>query len=510
MLTPASLFAQGLHCIKLWRNRSETRVIVDDRLPVDSHGRLIFGSSRSGSEFWVPIFEKAYAKLGGCYETMDGGIESDCLVDLTGGVSKILDLYADKRALQNGRTWKLISNFHAKKDLMGCANNGKASSAGGIQKDHAYGILGVFDVTNLQSANVKLVKLRNPWGSGEWEGAWSSSSREWKTLSEQWIQAISPNGSHQQKDGTFFMCWHDFYTHFEKLYLCKPLETGWERSFEPGQWAGPSAGGCTNFPTWVDNPQFQVEVKETTRMYIVLNQADNRGGVHGRKKGKYDSIGLAVYRRGERGRRQLDTPADDSGDMAARAEFTNTRDRTVEITLEPAPWPYVIIPMKFEPRKEGKFKLQIYSDKSVELRAVTPKSGDWHEKRLAGAWTAGRSGGCRNHKTWRENPSFQLRVNETQGCTAALKGTHRLAVRVSQEWGEGCPAIGFYVTAADGRDAARTDTFVSGEAAVKEMQLPPGQTYTITACTFNPSTLGAFTLTVYGPNAAAFDIGPAE
>ena len=60
MLTPASLFAQGLHCIKLWRNRSETRVIVDDRLPVDSHGRLIFGSSRSGSEFWVPIFEKAY------------------------------------------------------------------------------------------------------------------------------------------------------------------------------------------------------------------------------------------------------------------------------------------------------------------------------------------------------------------------------------------------------------------------------------------------------------------
>ncbi len=44
--------------------------------------------SANPSEFWIPLMEKAYAKLHGCYENIcDGGL-LESLVDLTGGVSE--------------------------------------------------------------------------------------------------------------------------------------------------------------------------------------------------------------------------------------------------------------------------------------------------------------------------------------------------------------------------------------------------------------------------------------
>lgn len=41
----------------------------------------------SDAEMWVPILEKAYAKLHGCYEALDGGSVNYAFVDLAAGVS---------------------------------------------------------------------------------------------------------------------------------------------------------------------------------------------------------------------------------------------------------------------------------------------------------------------------------------------------------------------------------------------------------------------------------------
>jgi hypothetical protein len=40
------------------------------------------------SEYWIPLIEKAYAKLHGCYEAIHGGSISQALVDLTGGIAE--------------------------------------------------------------------------------------------------------------------------------------------------------------------------------------------------------------------------------------------------------------------------------------------------------------------------------------------------------------------------------------------------------------------------------------
>lgn len=45
----------------------------------------------------------------------------------------------------------------------------------GLRPNHAYSILSIHEVKYLDK-NVKLLKLRNPWGFEEWTGAWSNNS----------------------------------------------------------------------------------------------------------------------------------------------------------------------------------------------------------------------------------------------------------------------------------------------------------------------------------------------
>jgi hypothetical protein len=48
--------------------------LIDDRLIVNKKtGKLVFGSCKSPTELWVPLIEKAYAKMHGCYENLISG-----------------------------------------------------------------------------------------------------------------------------------------------------------------------------------------------------------------------------------------------------------------------------------------------------------------------------------------------------------------------------------------------------------------------------------------------------
>ena len=69
-------------------------MIIDDRVPcIDDNP--VFGSCKDPLETWVPMIEKAYAKLHGCYEALISGFIDDALTDLTGFVAEKL-LLQDK------------------------------------------------------------------------------------------------------------------------------------------------------------------------------------------------------------------------------------------------------------------------------------------------------------------------------------------------------------------------------------------------------------------------------
>ncbi len=66
-------------------------VTIDDRLPcLAGTKNLIYGHCKDKNEMWVPLIEKAYAKLHGCYENIESGSTASALTDLTGEGNQIL------------------------------------------------------------------------------------------------------------------------------------------------------------------------------------------------------------------------------------------------------------------------------------------------------------------------------------------------------------------------------------------------------------------------------------
>jgi len=77
----------GMYVFRFFKNQGWRYVIIDDRLPCynKTYGDkdLVFGRCRSTNEFWVPLIEKAYAKIHSCYEALISGFIDDGLTDMT-------------------------------------------------------------------------------------------------------------------------------------------------------------------------------------------------------------------------------------------------------------------------------------------------------------------------------------------------------------------------------------------------------------------------------------------
>lgn len=60
-------------------------MIVDDRMPIDESKAWLLGHAEDEDEIWPNILEKAYAKLYGGYNKIEGGKVNFVLGELTGG-----------------------------------------------------------------------------------------------------------------------------------------------------------------------------------------------------------------------------------------------------------------------------------------------------------------------------------------------------------------------------------------------------------------------------------------
>lgn len=87
----------------------------------------------------------------------------------------------------------------------------------GLVSGHAYSVIGYKTHKVCGFFEIKLVKVRNPWGNGiEFKGAWSDRSWYWY-LFPKLKEEINSTPSN---DGSFWMGFNDFLLYFDTIDSC--------------------------------------------------------------------------------------------------------------------------------------------------------------------------------------------------------------------------------------------------------------------------------------------------
>ncbi|XP_031758475.1 LOW QUALITY PROTEIN: calpain-8 [Xenopus tropicalis] len=256
----------GIFHFKFWQYGEWVDVVVDDRLPTKK-GKLVFVKSAEGNEFWSALLEKAYAKLNGSYEALIGGSPVDALEDFTGGIAELYYLEKPPADL-----FQRVQKVLRANSLLTCSSksdSGKVETVAknNVVKNHAYTITRAEEVS-YRGEKVQLIRLRNPWGKTEWNGAWSDNAPEWDDIDSETRAALNTQGD----DGEVWMPFSDFISEFYRLDICNlsldcvcsKEERRWCLTQFYGSWkSGCTAGGCKKYPDtfWI-NPQFRIKLEE--------------------------------------------------------------------------------------------------------------------------------------------------------------------------------------------------------------------------------------------------------
>ncbi|XP_070849791.1 calpain-5 [Chaetodon trifascialis] len=259
----------GIFHFRFWRLGRWMDVVVDDRLPVNGDGVLLFCRSATPREFWSALLEKAYAKLNGCYEALEGGNTTEALIDFTGGVSEPLSLDREALSLHSEQRrvfFQTLAKAHERKALITCsirpAEGETVESAldCGLVRGHAYGITAVRKMRPgerlLQTsgmARLFMVRMRNPWGTTDWTGAWSQGSQQWQQMSRAEREKM---GLTVRDVGEFWMDFEDFCHYFTDVVVCRLVEQAllwpsshWREVRRYGEWAPAPSSPGTHPPT---------------------------------------------------------------------------------------------------------------------------------------------------------------------------------------------------------------------------------------------------------------------
>eukprot|EP00927_Polykrikos_kofoidii_P004661 TRINITY_DN11846_c0_g1_i1.p1 TRINITY_DN11846_c0_g1~~TRINITY_DN11846_c0_g1_i1.p1 ORF type:complete len:1073 (+),score=234.63 TRINITY_DN11846_c0_g1_i1:25-3243(+) len=239
------------------------QVSVDERLcGRHNQGLGLVGTRPSPSgELWVCYIEKAVAAHCGGWDLIDGGVCTHAWRLLTGCKHQYTfsDAGEGFRCLgtfnPNEVEWEALENsphmgfrglwempwpsiggggyrgmtvdglslfermcaWHEQHFLMCCGTTDDLdeSETDGLVDSHAYTILDC--ISNVAGTPYDLIKIRNPWGSGEFKsGRWDDDGPGWETHPE--VKAFCKPV--KEDDGIFWLEVDEFFKYFKTIYLC--------------------------------------------------------------------------------------------------------------------------------------------------------------------------------------------------------------------------------------------------------------------------------------------------
>jgi hypothetical protein len=177
----------GAYHFRFWKLGDWYDVVVDDFLPVNKSYELIFSHNKTyPNEFWVSLFEKAFAKFIGSYDELESSLFEDSAMFLSGGIfdSFRTDLALKKTVDCDGpNLWTELTGAEdaepnadelfdivrialAKKDMCGgILEDYEIEKRYGFHKEHFYIISQLF--VDTASDNSKYVKVHSPFNERE-------------------------------------------------------------------------------------------------------------------------------------------------------------------------------------------------------------------------------------------------------------------------------------------------------------------------------------------------------
>ncbi|KAG7214704.1 hypothetical protein INR49_010596 [Caranx melampygus] len=529
---------RGFFQFCFWQQGHWIEVTIDDRLPC-INSSLCFSRCHSPTAFWVALLEKAYAKFNGSYERLWAGQVSEALVDLTGGLAENWSLgnlgseeqHRPEQDSDKVRRKRLDLNllYPVKDDCaLSCSTHSSPAGASELGQYHALTVMEWLDVKTVSGNEVRLLRIRNPWGRCCWGGTWTASSAGWSSLEP----ACASDLQSRVAEGEFWLDEAEFMSQFDDVTVGYPIsEDGHLKSIYTGgllehshqlagRWIkGHSAGGSRNSSSYGTNPKFWLKVNERGEVLVSLLQ--HRKWRHTEKFAQtpledskntkhqhYQATALHMWKVEKKRfnlNRMLNKPP-------CASTHCHAYEREVVLHVQLEPGYYLLIPSTYQPEAEVRFLIRVFSSSPISLSALKSPApslplttdGEWESSYFRGSWVEGRTaGGSRNFLSHWENPCFPFTVCDHPAVTSGVN------VRIALQ--QNCPdtnlhPIGFHIykipEGASAQTAPRDQDPVASCVPHSYMQdvslacsLPPGA-YTILPSTYEPNCSAKFTISL--------------
>lgn len=359
----------GLYEFRFWKGGRWVTVAVDDYIPVRPGSPQAYGGyappvdylcshSSDPTELWIPLMEKAYAKLHGSYQALTGGNTEYAMVDLTGGVAEhvAMNTESGRALIRGGGIQEKVRQAKAEGWLVGCVFKGSYDTSiisTGLQPGRTYALL---DIREATTGNQVMLRLRNPWGQSGYVGA--------------------------HTDSTFWMEFRDFEDNISALQICRTYNHNigdpWYMSADlDGYWGGVNTGGQVS----MSNPQYIVCCQEDAAAYVFLAQydvpyqkqdrdCDNNPAY--RKPNFPDptpNLCCGVFVLNCTAHSRMNNPTGNvlTKDIIKYATFVYGRQVGTEFRMD-AGRSYCLMPCQFQAGIEAPYQLYVFSNKPIAMR----------------------------------------------------------------------------------------------------------------------------------------------
>eukprot|EP00162_Nutomonas_longa_P007799 comp18044_c0_seq1/m.31532 comp18044_c0_seq1/g.31532 ORF comp18044_c0_seq1/g.31532 comp18044_c0_seq1/m.31532 type:complete len:435 (+) comp18044_c0_seq1:3-1307(+) len=232
---------------------------------------------------WVTLFEKAYAKFHGNYAALAGGYCKLAITDLTSSYGEDISLAQKTDQASKDALWDYAMQHYKSDSLIGISSkpksdpcwaftkeaaDGNSVAPNGLVVGHAFAILEVINFVDDDKKTHKILRVRNPWGAGEWNGKWSDKDNIWKTKPHYLKKLKHSIGD----DGVFLIEWSDLFKFFYGINFSIPYNN-W--SFKQIRYFGKKSTAAIEH-------QYVFEISQTyTPVHVRIHRFDPRQATRG-------------------------------------------------------------------------------------------------------------------------------------------------------------------------------------------------------------------------------------